>query len=241
MKEINSSLIRCHGEKHEGCDPNAVTQLDLSALSIGDETRINLPEKSLKFVFSLSLKSNCLESGGSIHWLSPMTRLEYLDLSFNRLLSIPFRTFATLLNLRTLKLEGNLLKDDENIKALRHLSSLRHVSFQLLNDGASNPICSKPNYNALIDEYLSKVTMVDGRVRLFRKLSTATKRYDENSFSSAKSSLEIKTWLDCNEMITMLENSFSYCSKCPESNIIDRLNSELNDDFISMLQKIHNA
>ena len=236
LLEINTKMIRTSGSKIKGTDPIAVTQVDLSSLAIDDQTKINLPENSLSYLFSLTLKSNLLRNGQSLNFLQSAARLEELDLSYNNLESIPSSLFAVLICLRVIKLEGNLLNDEEHIKSFRVLRNLRNISFQSMDGQDANPVCKKPNYNALVDEYLSKAFLVDGKVRAFRKLS-ATKRIDEHiSLRSGITSMKTKSWLNEGDMISIVEKSFQIdCN----ANEVDKMDSILNDKVKSIMEKIH--
>lgn len=101
-------------------------------------------------------------SHNTIQDISPLSNLKQLkivDLSDN---SIPhvdcFQDFEDLVNL---KLEGNMIKSLDSLKALQSCPKLKNLHLQTLSGDGQNPICQLNGYRDNVLGFITQITRLD--------------------------------------------------------------------------------
>ncbi|XP_063232513.1 leucine-rich repeat-containing protein 51-like [Bacillus rossius redtenbacheri] len=109
---------------------------------------------------ALRLANNCLRDASGVRQLAD-TLLEtpqlltWLDLSFNRLESVPVDELMGLSSLRTLYLHANRLDGLEQVAGLRSCDGLRSLTLQ------GNPLCATPDYRQGVLQAIPQITSLD--------------------------------------------------------------------------------
>ena len=82
-----------------------------------------------------------------------------VDLSDNSISNVDcFQDFNELVNV---KLEGNMIKSTDNLKALKSCNKLKNLHLQTLSGDRQNPICQLEGYRNNLLNFISQISRLD--------------------------------------------------------------------------------
>ena len=148
---INEDMIvRNSGEY----DPEVVTRLTLQQKGL---TEISNLTRCTSLTY-LDLSRNAIKT---IAGLDELDSLKRLDLSFNKLETIGSSLSANV-NLVSLNLRGNYIKEKSELDGLVSLEKLDSLQLQDEAGRDGNPVCKDPQYVSYVQRTLTSLTLLDG-------------------------------------------------------------------------------